>query len=64
MKSIKPGRGPSRQSAVMSVFMAIFGVIWTVIAILIGSNMGIGNSANANHRNFQFFHNVLLFLWN
>ncbi len=40
MKSIKPGRGPSRQSAVMSVFMAIFGVIWTVIAIAIGSHMG------------------------
>ena len=40
MKSIKPGRGPSRRAAVMSVFMAIFGVIWTIIAISIGSNMG------------------------
>ena len=40
MRSIKPGRGPSRNSAVMSVFMAIFGVIWTVIAISIGSHMG------------------------
>lgn len=41
MKSIKPGRGPSRNSAVMSVFMAIFGVLWTVIAFAIGSHMGI-----------------------
>ena len=40
MKSIKPGRGPSRRAALMSVFMAIFGVIWTIIAISIGSNMG------------------------
>ena len=28
MKHIKPGRGPSLLSGVMSVFMALFGVLW------------------------------------
>lgn len=33
MKSIKPGRGPSRQSFVMGIFAAVFGVFWTIMAV-------------------------------
>lgn len=36
MKSIKPGRGPSRNSGIMSIFVGIFGVFWTIMAIKIG----------------------------
>ncbi len=36
MKSIKPGRGPSRQSGIMSIFVGIFGVFWTIMAIIMG----------------------------
>ncbi len=37
MKSIKPGRASSGMSAVLSVFVATFGFIWTVMAFLIGA---------------------------
>jgi len=33
MKSIKPGRGPSRMTAVASVAAAVIGVIWCIGAI-------------------------------
>ncbi len=32
MKSIKPGRGPSMMSGVMSIIVGIFGIIWTITA--------------------------------
>ncbi len=32
MKSIKPGRGPSKRNFVGSIFSIVFGIIWTVIA--------------------------------
>ncbi len=32
MKSIKPGRGPSKRSAVGSAFSVVFGVLWTIAA--------------------------------
>lgn len=37
MKSIKPGRGPSKMSAVGSIFVAIFGIIWCIVAGSIGA---------------------------
>ena len=36
MKSIKPGRGPSMMSGVMSVAVGIFGLFWTIMAASIG----------------------------
>lgn len=39
MKSIKPGRGPSMMSAIVGIFVAIFGVIWTVIAATMGGGI-------------------------
>ncbi len=39
MKSIKPGRGPSFMSGVVSILIGIFGVIWTVIAFRIGGGL-------------------------
>ena len=36
MKSIKPGRGPSMMSGVMSIAMGVFGVIWTFAAASMG----------------------------
>ena len=41
MKSIKPGRGPSKQSFVGSIFGIVFGVIWTILAICMTANAGI-----------------------
>lgn len=32
MKSIKPGRGPSRQAAAGSAFGILFGIFWTIAA--------------------------------
>ena len=40
MKSIKPGRGPSRQAAAGSVSSIIFGVIWTILAASMTGNLG------------------------
>lgn len=36
MKSIKPGRGPSMMSGIVSIAMAVFGVLWTVGAASLG----------------------------
>lgn len=36
MKSIKPGRGPSMMSGVMSIAVGIFGLFWTIMAASIG----------------------------
>lgn len=38
MKSIKPGRGPSRMNAAGNIFAAAFGVVWCIIA----GSMGAG----------------------
>lgn len=40
MKSIKPGRGPSRQAAAGSLFSIVFGIIWTVAACFMASEAG------------------------
>ena len=37
MKSIKPGRGPSRMHMVSSIGAALFGVFWCIIAVSIGA---------------------------
>lgn len=37
MKSIKPGRGPSRNHAVSSIFAAVFGIFWTLTAASMGA---------------------------
>lgn len=37
MKSIKPGRGPSKNHAISSVFAAIFGIFWTLTAVSMGA---------------------------
>ena len=37
MKSIKPGRMPSRMGVVMGIVTALFGVIWTVSAVSMGA---------------------------
>lgn len=36
MKSVKPGRGPSKLNMVSSIGAAVFGVFWCVIAVAIG----------------------------
>ncbi len=38
MKSIKPGRGPSKMSGIGSIFVALFGVFWTLFTL----NSGFG----------------------
>ena len=35
MKSIKPGRGPSRRGAAGAVFPIIWGIIWTALVCVI-----------------------------
>ena len=42
MKSIKPGRGPSKRSFAGSVFVVIFGVIWTMITFAMTATGGFG----------------------
>lgn len=37
MKSIKPGRGPSKMSMVGGIFTALFGIFWCLIALSIGA---------------------------
>lgn len=37
MRSIKPGRGPSRMNGVSSIFVAVFGIIWTISAASMGA---------------------------
>lgn len=39
MKSIKPGRGPSINSGIMSIFAGLFGVVWTIIALSMGAGI-------------------------
>lgn len=41
MKSIKPGRGPSRQAAAGSIVCVFFGVIWTIMALFLVEDMGV-----------------------
>ena len=36
MKSIKPGRGPSKLNMVSAIGAAVFGVFWCVFAVAIG----------------------------
>lgn len=37
MRSIKPGRGPSRMNGISSIFAAVFGVIWTIGTVSMGA---------------------------
>lgn len=37
MKSIKPGRGPSKLIAVQSIGVALFGVFWCILALCMGA---------------------------
>jgi len=37
MKSIKPGRGPSKMSAIGSIFAAAFGIFWCIVAGSMGA---------------------------
>lgn len=37
MKSIKPGRGPSKMGAVGSIGAALFGVFWCIVALSMGA---------------------------
>ena len=39
MKSIKPGRGPSFMSGIMSIAVGLFGVVWTVLAVSMGGGI-------------------------
>ena len=41
MKSIKPGRGPSKQSFIGSIYVVVFGVFWTVFAAVMTADAGI-----------------------
>lgn len=40
MKSIKPGRGPSKMNFIGSVFGVVFGIFWTILAF--GMTAGAG----------------------
>ncbi len=42
MKSIKPGRGPSKQNFIGSIFGIIFGIIWTLAASSMTAMGGFG----------------------
>ena len=37
MKSIKPGRGPSKLSAIIGILVALFGVFWTIGTLAMGA---------------------------
>lgn len=39
MKSIKPGRGPSFFSGIVSVLVALFGVLWIIITASMGAGL-------------------------
>ena len=39
MKSVKPGRGPSFMSGIMSLFVGCFGVVWTIAAYGMGGGL-------------------------
>lgn len=39
MKSIKPGRGPSKLNMVSAIGAAVFGVFWCVFAVAIGGRV-------------------------
>lgn len=39
MKSIKPGRGPSLMSGILSILFGLFGVIWMVLTAKMGGGM-------------------------
>ena len=39
MKSIKPGRGPSKLNMVSAIGAAVFGVFWCVFAAAIGADL-------------------------
>ena len=39
MKSIKPGRGPSKMSFAASIFSIVFGIFWTILAFSITGGM-------------------------
>ena len=58
MKSIKPGRGPSMMSGVMSVAVGIFGLFWTIMAASIGGGFmalfGLVFIGSQIHRNRPF----------
>lgn len=41
MKSVKPGRGPSRQGFVSCIFMIVFGIIWTILAATMTAGAGL-----------------------
>lgn len=44
MKSIKPGRGPSKMSFAGSMAAIAFGILWTVLALGLGSSFrGLGD---------------------
>ena len=63
MKSIKPGRSHSAFGAVVGIFIALFGVIWTVAAIGIGAPwffgvFGIGFVAVAIFQVVRNLHNA------
>ena len=67
MRSIKPGRGPSFQSGISSVFAVLFGLLWTLMAaqsgapifftlfgvlfILVGVVQAVYNFKNAGSKN-------------
>jgi len=40
MKSIKPGRGPSMMGVIVGIAVAVFGVLWTIGAASITTDMG------------------------
>ena len=37
MRSVKPGRGPSLQGAIGSIFAVVFGIFWMVSAAKMGA---------------------------
>jgi len=37
MKSIKPGRGPSKMGMVGGIFAALFGIFWCILALSMGA---------------------------
>lgn len=41
MKSIKPGRGPSKHAAAGSAFGIVFGLLWTILAASMTAGTGL-----------------------
>lgn len=60
MKSIKPGRGPSKIGAAGSIFAVIFGIFWCLIAASMGALIMIPFEAHFTEVEWASFFQILV----